>query len=131
MSLYPEQVPSEPFDHFLFSFSSAAKVERELQEEFDALTARINNIVESDKFFIQGFPVLKNILALQPSKSDLKKLSKAVDRLSDLMEIFTQLNSKLTMIKTMQEHPHWFTNTFADFAKEVERDIDVFMQTIE
>jgi hypothetical protein len=61
----------------------------------------------------------------------LKKLSKAVDRLSDLMEIFTQLNSKLTMIKTMQEHPHWFTNAFADFSKEVERDIDVFMQTIE
>lgn len=132
MTFYPDKIPSESSDHFLFSFSSAARAEKELQSEFDTLANRINNIVESDKFFVQGFPVLKNILALQPSKDELKRLSKAVDRLAELMDVFGQLNSKLSMIKTMQEYPYWFTSTFADFPKEVERGIDkLLLESIE
>lgn len=131
MTPYPERIPNQNFDHFLFSFSSAAKAEKDLQQEYDALHARINNIIDSDKFYVQNFPVLKNVLALQPTKAELKKLSKAVDRLADLIDAFTHLDAKLTMIKTMQENPHWFTNTFADFSAEIDRDIDKFLETIE
>lgn len=131
MNSYPEQLPPGGFDHFLFSFSSAAKAEKELQRDFDALSQRIGAIVEADKFMVQGFPVLKHLVALQPTKEELKKLAKAVDRIADLLELFNQLNAKLTMIKTMQEHPHWFTDTFADFAKEIERDIDKLLEDID
>jgi hypothetical protein len=124
MTSYPEQVPNGNFDHFLFSFSSAARAEQDVQKEFDAMAARINAIVDSEKFFVQNFPVLRNIVSLQPTKDELKKLSKAIDRLADLIEIFGQITAKLSMIKTMQEHPHWFTDTFADFAKEIDRDLD-------
>lgn len=126
MTHYPEQIPAGNFDHFLFSFSSAAKAEKEIQKDFDSLAKRINAIVESEKFFVQNFPVLRNLIALQPSKEELKKLAKAVDRLADLVEVFGQLDSKLTVIKTMQDHPHWFTDTFADLDKEIDRDLDSF-----
>lgn len=123
---HPEQLPTETTNNFLFSFSSVSKAQTEIQKEFDALNERIQAIVESDKFHVQNFPVLRNIVALQPDKTELKKLSKALDRLGDLMEAYTTLNARLNMVKMMQEHPTWFTSTFTDYEGEIDRSLDKF-----
>lgn len=123
---HPEQLPTDTKNNFLFSFSSVATAQSEIQKEFDALNERIQAIVESEKFHVQNFPVLRNIIALQPDKAELKKLSKALDRLGDLMESYATLNARLNMVKMMQEHPTWFTSTFADYEGEIDRSLDKF-----
>lgn len=123
---HPEQLPTETTNNFLFSFSSVSKAQTEIQKEFDALNERIQAIVESDKFHVQNFPVLRNIIALQPDKAELKKLAKALDRLGDLMDAYATLNARLNMVKMMQEHPTWFTSTFTDYEGEIDRSLDKF-----
>lgn len=129
MSTYPEKIPTQSFDSFLFSFSSASKVEKDVQQEFDAINQRIANIVDSEKFFVQDFPVLRNLMQLNPTKEDFKKLSKAFDRLGDLIEVFKELSSKLHVIQTLRENQTWFTTSFADFEKEIDRDLQEFLDS--
>lgn len=117
--------------NFNFSFSLAQSAKKELEEEHSALNDRINNIVDSEKFFVNGFPVLKNIIILQPTKADLKRISKALDRLADLLDIFKELDSKMSVIKTVQDNPNWFAWTFGDFSSEIDKDIDSFFNTEE
>jgi hypothetical protein len=111
---------------FNFSFALANKARKELEDEHQNLLERISAITDSEKFFINGFPVLKNIITLNPKKSDLKKLSKALDRLADLLEVYQELDNKISVINTVQEHPNWFTWTFGDFTNEIEKDIETF-----
>lgn len=122
---------SSDFRDFNFSFALAQKTKTELEESHDKILERMTNIVDSEKFFINGFPVLKNIVALQPKKNDLKKLSKALDRLADLVEVFQELDSKLSVINTVQEHHHWFAWACGDFSHEVEQDIEKFFEITE
>ena len=103
----------------------------ELEADHEKMMDRISQIVDSEKFYINGFPVLKNIIQLQPKKSDLKKLSKALDRLGDLMEAFQELDAKMNVINTVQEHPHWFAWAFGDFSKEIEDDLENFLSNPE
>lgn len=124
---YPENIPPSAktsMDNFNFSFSLAQKAKDQFEDEHSALSERIENIVESEKFFIAGIPVLKSILALNPTKNDLKKLAKATSRLSELIDQHTELENKLNLIKTVNDNPHWFAWTFGDFSKEVDQDID-------
>lgn len=116
---------------FNFSFALAQKAKADLEADHEKLLERITQIAESEKFFVNGFPVLKNVIQLQPKKADLKKLSKALDRLADLMDTFQEIDSKLTVINTVQEHPHWFAWAFGDFSQEVEQDIEKFLNTLE
>lgn len=116
---------------FNFSFALANKARQELEAEHQNIMERISAITDSEKFFINGFPVLKNLINLGPKKSDLKKLSKAIDRLADLLEVFQELDNKISVINTVQEHPNWFTWTFGDFAGEIEKDIETFFNTNE
>lgn len=116
---------------FNFSFAMAQKAKEDLEDEHSKILERITNIVESEKFFINGFPVLKNIINLQPQKNDLKKISKAIDRLADLIELFSELDNKISVIKTVQNDPNWFAWTFGDFSKEVEDSIDKFFNASE
>lgn len=116
---------------FNFSFALANKARKELEAEHENMMERISAIVDSEKFYINGFPVLKNIIPLAPKKSDLKKLAKAIDRLADLLEVYQELDNKISVINTVQEHPNWFTWTFGDFANEIEQDIETFFNSNE
>lgn len=111
---------------FNFSFNLAHKAKQELEIEHQTVLDRITAISESEKFFINGFPVLKNIINLQPKKADLKKIAKAIDRLADLLEVFQELNNKMSVITAVEEHPNWFAWTFGDFSKEIEKDLESF-----
>jgi hypothetical protein len=125
---YPEQIPSQAdsmITNFNFSFSAAEDAFRNVKEQHSQLDQRISSIVDSEKFFVNGFPVLKNILVLSPKKNDLKKLAKALDRLADIIDLYDATQAKLTLIETLQKDPHWFTGTFGDFSKEVSDDLDL------
>lgn len=124
---YPEKLPTQGFESFLFSFSTMKTAEQTLQNEYDTINKRISTIVDSEKFFVQDFPVLKNLMMLNPNREDLKKLSKAIDRLGDLVEVHRELSAKVDLIKTMKENQNWFTSTFADFDKEIDRDLQAFV----
>lgn len=126
---YPEKLPSQGFESFLFSYSTMKTAEQNLQNEYDTINKRILNIVDSEKFFVNDFPVLKNLMALNPSREELKKLAKAIDRLGDLVEIYKELSAKVELIKTMRDNQTWFTNTFADFDKEIDRDLQDFINS--
>lgn len=128
---YPEQIPNgaKPFyDNFRFSFSMVNDTFKELKENHSKLDSRISQIVDSEKFYINGFPVLRNILHLSPKKNDLKKLSKALDRLADLVEAFDSLESKINLIETVQSDPQWFAWAFGDFSSEVPNHIETISE---
>ena len=112
------------FTQFNFSFELVEKTKQELETSYQKLLDRISNITESEKFFINGFPVLKNIVTLNPKKQDLKKIAKALDRLSDLLEAFEEIDNKITLVNTVQNDPHWFAWAFGDFSKDVDTAID-------
>lgn len=122
---------SNNMQNFNFSFTLAQKAKRELEEEHQNLLERISAITESEKFHINGFPVLKNLINLGPNKNDLKKLSKAIDRLADLLEVFQELDNKMSVINVVQEHPNWFAWTFGDFSTEIDQDIEKLFNTNE
>jgi len=126
---YPEKLPSQGFESFLFSFSTMKTAEQTLQNEYETINKRILTIVDSEKFFVNDFPVLKNLMALNPSREELKKLAKAIDRLGDLVEIYKELIAKIELIKTMRDNQTWFTSTFADFDKEIDRDLKDFINS--
>ena len=121
---YPEKIPSEKVSSFNFSFSQISSARKSVEKDYENVVERINKIVDSEKFYINGFPVLKNITLLNPSKNDLKLLSKACDRLADLVEIQRTLGNKLIAADVAKEHPHWFTDAFGDFSQEIETDLE-------
>lgn len=124
---YQDNVSSSskmPIDSFNFSFSLVDKARQDIQSDFEVLTDRIETIVESEKFYINNYHVLKQIMIINPKKNDLKKLSKALARLSELIELHSQLQDKLNVINAVADQPHWFTSTFGDFSKEVDAGIE-------
>jgi len=123
--------PFSKINNFNFSFALANKAKDNIQSEHDSLEERISNIVESEKFYVNGFPVLKNILMLQPKKSDLKKLAKAMDRLADLVEAYEEVQSKLSIIQAVEKDPNWFAWTFGDFTQEIDQDLENFFNSQE
>lgn len=123
--------PLFKMNNFNFSFALANKAKENIESENNSLEERIGNIVDSEKFHINGFPVLKNILMLQPKKSDLKKLSKAIDRLADLIEVYQEVQSKLSVIEAVEKDPNWFAWTFGDFSQEIDQDIENFFNSKE
>lgn len=124
---HPEQIPSNgPVNSFNFSFSKVNKNYVALENELNDLTERIIKIIDSEKFFINNFPVLKNIYSLNPNKSDLKKLSKACDRLADLVQISADLESKMIVFEIAKNNPNWLAFTFGDFQDEINKDLESF-----
>lgn len=122
---YPEKIPSDSSsDSFNFSFSQVTSTKSSIESDLFKVNERISRIVDSEKFHVNDFPVLKHILALNPSRNDLKKLSKACDRLSDLVSVLSDLSSKLAVVDLAAKNPNWFTLAFGDFQKEIDNDID-------
>lgn len=109
---------------FNFSFDMVTKSKAELQEQRDAVKERIDKIVTH--FTIDDVPILSYILHVTSSRVELKKLSKALDRLADLTEINTSLNNKLKVIEAAETDPNWFALAFGDFDQEIDLDIEKF-----
>jgi hypothetical protein len=109
---------------FNFSFEMASKAKKELEDNTFILKQRIDKIV--DHFTIGDTPILRFILGMDPTRDDLKKLSKALDRLGDIVEAYEELTNKLIVIKAAESDPHWFALTCGDFESEVDQDIEKF-----
>jgi len=62
MSKYPEKLPEEskPLSKFTFSLNVATSVKKELQDQFDSITDRIENII--NKVTIDGMPMIRLVL---------------------------------------------------------------------
>ncbi len=112
-------------DRFNFSFEMASKAKKQLEDESSVLKQRIDKIV--DHFTIQDTPILRFILNMDPTRDDLKKLSKALDRLADIVEVYESIVTKLSVIKAAESDPNWFALAFGDFENEIEQDIENFL----
>lgn len=123
MSDYPEKIPQGvgSINTFPFSFDAARSAKRDLETQLDNINDRVNKIVHH--FVYDDIPIINYILRLTTKKSDLKKLSKAIDRLADLAEIQEQLSSRLAVINAVEADPTWLTSTFADYSKEIDKDL--------
>jgi hypothetical protein len=50
-------------------------------------------------------------------------MAKAIHRLADLVEVQEDLSSRLSVIKTLEADPMWFTTTFSDYSSEIDKGI--------
>lgn len=124
---YPEKIPSNiNFDKFKFSFSQASKQKDDLKYALEKLETRINNITSAEKFYVADLPILKHIVGLEPTKNELKKMSKALDRLADLVEAQRNLKQKLQVHDVIDGDRDWFIQTFGDFEVQ-DDDIEEFL----
>lgn len=130
---YPEKIPSDnpKSSNFIFSFEKAAASAQQLKSDYSLLEERIDKIISSEKFHVSDFPVLRQIMMLNPSKNELKLLSKALDRLSELVHSYQSISQKLSVFKIIEEDPHWLTLSFGDFAAEIDNDIHSLFNSTE
>lgn len=124
MTYYPENIPKslEPIKNFYFNLDSSKTVKKELQSQIETLSERIEKI--TDHFTLDDMPVIKFILNISHDREEIKKLSKALDRVADLIDARDKLIPKLKVIETAEEDPNWFACVFGDFSADVELDID-------
>lgn len=107
---------------FSFSFDMVKKSKKDIKEQHDAVKDRIDKII--DHFTVDDVPILGYILHVTTSRSELKKLSKAIDRLADLVETRSVLSSKLKVIEAAETDPNWFASAFGDFDQEIDHDLE-------
>lgn len=115
----------ESFEKFTFSMKLAAETGKDISKKVDTLNERIEKI--SDTITINDMPIIKAILNVTRSKSDLKKLSKALDRLSDIIELHDSLKNRLAVIEAVQNDSRWFVSSFADFEQDIDKTIEQIM----
>jgi len=115
----------ESFEKFTFSMKLAAETGKDISKKVDTLNERIEKI--SDTITINEMPIIKAILNVTRSKSDLKKLAKALDRLSDIIELHDSLKNRLAVIEAVQNDSRWFVSSFADFEQDIDRTIEQIM----
>jgi len=106
---------------FNFSFDMVKKSKNDIKEQHDAIKERIEKIV--NHFTVDDVPILSYILHVTSSRSELKKLAKAIDRIADLVDTSTSLNNKLKVIEAAESDPNWFASAFGDFDQEIDLDI--------
>lgn len=114
----------ENINKFNFSFSMVSKTKAELYEQLEIVKERIDKIV--NHFTIDNVPILSYILHVTSSRSELKKLSKALERLADLAEIQNNLDNKVKVIEIAETDPNWLALAFGDFDNEIDQDIKTF-----
>lgn len=124
MTSYPEKIPqvSKTIRQFYFNLDNSNDLQKELESQVSNLDERIDKIV--DHFTIQDFPVIRAILGISQDRNELKKLSKAIDRIADLVDAKNKIIPKLEVIKTAQEDPNWFALAFGDFATHADLELD-------
>lgn len=123
MNKYPERIPEgiTSIDTFPFSFSSGKNAKRNLENQLEQINSRVEKIIEH--FTFNDIPIVHFVLKATNQKSDLKKLSKAIDRLADLVQVQEELSNKLSVINALEADPVWFTSTFSDYSAEIDRDL--------
>ena len=122
MSDYPEKVPNaSPIKNFNFNLDSSIETKKEITSQLSNIDERIEKIIQ--RFSIDDFPVVQVILNMTHDKETLKGLSKALDRVADLIEIKDNLSSKLKIINLAEKDPSWFAYTFGDFSSSIDSDI--------
>jgi hypothetical protein len=123
MNKYPERIPEgiASIDTFPFSFNSGKNAKRNLETQLEQINSRVEKIV--DHFVFNDIPIVHFVLKATSQKNDLKKLSKAIDRLADLVQIQEELSNKLAVINALEADPVWFTTTFSDYSAEIDRDL--------
>jgi len=107
---------------FNFSFDMVNKTKVDIKQQHDAIKDRIDKIV--NHFTVDDIPILSYILHVTNSRSELKKLSKAIERLADLVDTSTSLNNKLKVIEAAETDPNWFASAFGDFDQEIDHDLE-------
>lgn len=113
---------NDPITSFTFSMKAGLKSKEELSSKVQALSDRIDKIV--NQFLIDDMPIIKPILNFTHSKNDLKRLSKALDRIADIIEVHDSLEKKLKVIELAESDPNWFAAAFGDFEKDIDSVID-------
>jgi len=126
VSIYPEKIPENlsSIDVFPFSFSAARSAKKEISSQLEQINSRIQKIV--DHFVYDDIPILHFVMRATNKKADLKQLSKALDRLADLVEIQSDLISRSNVLSLLETDPTWFTTTFSDYSSEINDDLDLF-----
>jgi len=124
MTSYPEKIPTSiaPIKNFYFNLENSKHIKGELESQIHTLNERIEKIV--DHFTLDDVPIIKFILNVSHEKAELKKISKALDRVADLIEARDNILPKLQVIKTAESDPNWFALAFGNFAEDVQFDID-------
>ena len=128
---YPESIPEVNNKNFFFSFEKASKSYAKIYSDSLILEDRIEKILSSEKFYVSDYPVLRQIMVLNPNKNELKLLAKAIERLSDLVENHNSITQKLNVFKVIEEDPNWLALSFGDFSHEIDNDIESFYNTLE
>jgi len=113
------------FDKFTFSMKLAEETGKDISKKVDTLNERIEKI--SDAITVNDMPIVKAILSVTRSKSDLKKLAKALDRLSEIIELHDSLKNRLTVIEAVKNDSRWFVSSFADFEQDIDKTIEQIM----
>ena len=113
------------FDKFTFSMKLAEETGKDISKKVDTLNERIEKI--SDAITVNDMPIVKAILSVTRSKSDLKKLAKALDRLSEIIELHDSLKNRLTVNEAVKNDSRWFVSSFADFEQDIDKTIEQIM----
>jgi predicted O-linked N-acetylglucosamine transferase (SPINDLY family) len=115
MSSYPENInESSPIRKFHFNLDSALSAKKDISDQITNLEERMEKII--NHFAIDDMPVIRFILNMTHDKEVLKGLSKAIDRIADLVEVHDNLTSKFQIIQQAEKDPSWFAYTFGDFS---------------
>lgn len=124
MTSYPEKIPSsasKQIRDFRFNIDSSKFVKSDLESQVSNLDERINKIV--DHFTLDDIPIIRFILGQSHDREELKKLSKALDRVADLIDVKDKLVERLQVIKMAEKDPNWFAFTFGDFSSDIDDSI--------
>lgn len=122
MTSYPEKVPqSAPIKNFYFNLDAAADSKTEIKNQVSILEERIEKIIQH--FTVDDMPIIRFILNMTHDKEVIKGLSKALDRVSDLVDHHDNLSSKLRIIEHAESDPSWFACTFGDFSSSIDNDL--------
>lgn len=121
---YPEAIPSgiAPIEEqsFKFDIKASEDTKKELKSEIEALEERLSRLTRRKELEIKGIPILPQLIGITQDEQELRRLGKALIRVSELVPRLEYLNKKLTVIETAETDPRWIMATFGDFSSEVE-----------
>ena len=106
---------------FNFNLDSSLETKKEIKDQLSVVNDRMEKIITH--FQIDDFPIVQVILNMTHDKEVLKGLSRAIDRVADLVEIRDGLTSKLKIIEHAEKDPSWFASTFGDFTQNIDKDL--------